>query len=132
MSIEKGKVLLLYAYIVPFFSWMFDVFTTFYAIDCLGIAGEMNPLGWPLGALGALIFYVPAYIFTYMLLFRLQGKWSPRVALLITVLALGLGVMNLLAGLHNLEVIKMRTEGTLDTTRHLIYFFQRASVPIRE
>ena len=124
MNVETGKILLLYAYIVPFFSWMFDVLTTFYAIDCLGIAGEMNPLGWPLGALGALIFYVPAYIFTYMLLFRLQGRCPPRVAVLITMLALGLGVMNLLAGLHNLEVAKIRPEETLDTTRHLTYFFK--------
>ena len=131
MNVETGKILLLYAYIVPFFSWMFDVLTTFYAIDCLGIAGEMNPLGWPLGALGALIFYVPAYIFTYMPLFRLQGRCSPWVAVLITMLALGLGVMNLLAGLHNLEVVKIRPEGTLDTTRHLIYFFAKSFSPYK-
>ena len=108
MNTEKGKVLLLYAYIVPFLFWMFDVFTTFYAIDYLGIAGETNPLGWPLGALGALIFYVPAYIFTYILLFRLQGRCPHGVAALVTMLSLGLGLMNLLAGLHNLEVVQMQ------------------------
>jgi len=102
---KKAKVLLLYAYIVPFSFWMFDVFTTFYAIGW-GIAVETNPLGWPLGALGALIFYIPAYIFTYMLLFRFQSRSSSWVAILITMLALGLGVMNLGAGLHNIEIVK--------------------------
>jgi len=106
---EKAKALLVYAYIVPFFCWMFDVFTTFYAIDCLGIAREMNPLGWPLGALGALIFYIPAYTFTNMLLFKLHSKYSPWTATLITVLALGLGAMNLLAGIHNLQIAKTPT-----------------------
>jgi len=106
---EKAKTLLLYTYIVPFSSWMFDIFTTFYAIDYLGIAGEMNPLGWPLGALGALIFYIPAYTFTNMLLFKLHSKYSPWTAILITILALALGLMNLLAGIHNLQVAKTPT-----------------------
>ena len=109
INAEKGKVLLLYAYIVPFVFWMFDVFTTFYAINYLGIAGEMNPLGWPLGAIGALIFYVPAYIFTYALLFRLQGRYPCAVAVMVTMLSLGLGIMNLMAGVHNLAVVKMGT-----------------------
>jgi len=85
---------------------MFDVFTTFYAIDYLGIAGEMNPLGWPLGALGALIFYIPAYIFSYILLFKLQTRYSPAATILIAILALGLGTMNLLAGIHNIQIAK--------------------------
>jgi len=108
LNTEKTKTLLLYTYIVPFSSWMFDVFTTFYAIDCLGIAGEMNPLGWPLGALGALIFYIPAYTFTNILLFKVHSKYSPWAATLITILALGLGAMNLLAGIHNLQVTEIR------------------------
>ena len=107
MNTQKTKILLLYAYIVPFFCWMFDVFTTFYAIDYLGIAGEMNPLGWPLGALGALLFHIPAYVFTYILLFRLEGRGPHGVAILITTLSLWLGVMNLFAGVHNLAIVKM-------------------------
>ena len=85
---------------------MFDVFTTFYAIDYLGIAGETNPLGWPLGALGALFFYVPAYVFTYTLLFRLEGRGPHGVAILITMLSLWLGIMNLFAAVHNLRVAR--------------------------
>ncbi len=104
MNVETTKPFLLYAYIVPFLFWTFDVITTLYAIDYLGVAGEMNPLGWPLGALGALIFYIPALIFTHLLLFRIQNRYSPWVAVLITVLALGIGYMNLLAGLHNIDV----------------------------
>src|SRR5208283_1989123 len=33
--------------------WMFDIATTFYAINVTGLAVELNPLGWPLGILGA-------------------------------------------------------------------------------
>jgi len=106
---EKTKTLLLYTYIAPFSSWMFDVFTTFYAIRS-GIAVEMNPLGWPLGALGALIFYIPAYTFTNMLLFKIHSKYSPWTAIPITALALALGAMNLLAGIHNLQVAKTPTQ----------------------
>jgi len=112
MIAEKTKTRLLYVYTVPFFSWMFDVSTTFYAINCLGIAAEMNPLGWPLGALGALIFYIPAYIFTYALLFRLHSKYAPWVATLITMLALTLGTLNLLTGIHNLQVIQTASNQT--------------------
>jgi hypothetical protein len=68
---------------------------------------ELNPLGWPLGAWGALFFYIPVLTFTCILLFRIQSKYSIWAAILITLLALGLRVMNLLAGLHNIGVVKL-------------------------
>ncbi len=37
--------------------WMFDIATTFYAINVTGLAIELNPLGWPLGILGAFAYY---------------------------------------------------------------------------
>ena len=105
MNIDKTKRYLLYGYIVSFCFWAFDVITTFFAIDWLGIAGEMNPLGWPWGAWGALAFYVPALIFTHMLLSRTQSKLSVWSAIIITAIALGLGVMNLFAALHNIQLM---------------------------
>jgi len=102
---EKLGRILLYLYVVPFVFWAFDISTTFYAINVLGVAGEENPLGWPFGVLGALIFYVPALAFTYLLLFKVKDRYSPLAAILITALALFSGIMNLYAGLHNLGVI---------------------------
>jgi len=109
MNVEKTKVSLMYVYVVPLSCWMFDVITTYYAIDYLGVAGEMNPLGWPLGALGALVFYIPAILFTYVLLFRIRNSYSSWAALLITILALGAGVLNLLAAMHNINVMEAYT-----------------------
>lgn len=102
---EKLGQILLFLYAVPFVLWAIDVSTTFYAIEILGIAEEQNPLGWPLGVLGALTFYVPALAFTYLLLFKVKDKYSPYAAILITALAWLSGFMNLFAGLHNLGLI---------------------------
>lgn len=104
-SVERLGRILLCLYVVPFVFWTFDVTTTFYAINVSGVAAEENPLGWPLGVLGAPILYVPAFAFTYLLTFRVKNKYSPLAAALITALALFSGIMNLLAGLHNLGII---------------------------
>jgi hypothetical protein len=101
---------LLYLYAIPFSFWAFDVSTTFYAINVLGIAREQNPLGWPFGVLGALSFYIPALAFTYLLLFKVRNKYSLWVATIVTALALLSGILNLLAGLHNLDVISIRIQ----------------------
>jgi hypothetical protein len=102
---EKLGRILLCLYIIIFAFWAFDVGTTFYAINVLGVAGEENPLGWPFGVWGALIFYVPTLVFVYLLLSRAKDKCSPWVAVFITALAMLSGILNLLAGLHNLNVI---------------------------
>lgn len=112
MDAEKLKQILLYSYAVPFFCWGFDVSTTYYALNRLDIGGEANPLGWPFGALGALIFYIPALAFTYLLLFKVRYQYSPSVAFAITASAFWIGIMNLQAGLHNwnniLETLERR------------------------
>jgi len=113
MHIPKAKPFLLYIYVIPFFFWALDVITTLYAIDYLGIAGELNPLGWPLGALGALIFYIPALIFTDLLLSRTKDRFSFWAAILITILAIGLGIMNLSAAIHNISVAEPYTGNSL-------------------
>jgi hypothetical protein len=107
MSVKRMKPILMYLYIFPFSCWAFDVTATFYAINILHVAAEMNPLGWPFGALGALTFYIPALAFTYLLLFRIKNKLSPIIAILETALAVGFGFMNLFAGLHNVGIVHM-------------------------
>jgi hypothetical protein len=84
--------------------WMFDILTTFYAINVTGIAIELNPLGWPWGILGAFAFFGPALVFSYVLLFRMKDKISLYAALPLTVLTLGMGSMNLVAGAQNFQV----------------------------
>jgi hypothetical protein len=84
--------------------WMFDLATTFYAINITGLAVEINPLGWPLGILGALAFYGPALVFSYLLLFRLKEKACLYAALPLTLLTLAMSSMNLIAGAQNFQV----------------------------
>ena len=84
--------------------WMFDIATTFYAINVTGLAIELNPLGWPWGILGALAFFGPALVFSYVLLFRMKEKISLYAAFPLTLITLGMGMMNLVAGAQNFQV----------------------------
>jgi hypothetical protein len=81
--------------------WVYDLATTFYAIDIARVAFEVNPLGWPLGALGAFAYYGPTVTLTYVLLFRIRQKMSLYAAVPITLVALYMAAMNLNAGVGN-------------------------------
>lgn len=85
--------------------WVYDLATTFYAIDIAKVAFELNPLGWPTGALGALAYYAPTVVFTYFLLFRIRERMSIYAAVPMTALALLMGSMNLDAGMSNFQLI---------------------------
>jgi hypothetical protein len=84
--------------------WMFDILTTFYAINVTGLAVELNPLGWPLGILGAAAFYMPTIAFSYFLLFKKAENICLYVAVPLTLITLGMGAMNLIAGTQNFQV----------------------------
>jgi hypothetical protein len=84
--------------------WMFDLATTFYAINITGLAIELNPLGWPLGILGALAFYGPVLVFSYTLLYRLKENYCVYAAVPLTIVTLWMASMNLLAGAQNFQV----------------------------
>jgi hypothetical protein len=84
--------------------WMFDIVTTIYAIDVTGLAIELNPLGWPWGILGVLAYYGPTLIFSYILLFKMKEKISFYAAIPLTLITLGMGVMNLVAGAQSFQV----------------------------
>lgn len=98
---DKLRRILTFLYGFSFACWFFDVVTTYYAVNVLGVAAEQNPLGWPLGIFGPLIFYVPAFAFTYLLMFKVRQGCSLVAGVLITVLASWFGIMNLIAGFQN-------------------------------
>jgi len=83
--------------------WIFDLITTFYAVDITKMAFEINPLGWPLGALGALAYYGPTITLSYILIYRINQKVSLYGAIPITFVALYMGSMNFNAGINNFE-----------------------------
>lgn len=84
--------------------WSFDVATTFYAIDITGLAYELNPLGWPLGILGAAAFYLPTLALSYVLLFKLKGNVPLYAAIPFTIITLYMASMNLQAGAQNFQI----------------------------
>jgi hypothetical protein len=99
--LDRLRQILISMYGVSFACWISDIGSTYYAIDVLGVAAEQNPLGWPFGALGALVFYIPAIVFAYLLLFKVKQKYALLVATIITVLTLYLGFLNFFAGGQN-------------------------------
>jgi hypothetical protein len=101
---EKWRNLLFSFQGVALAFWMFDIATTFYAINVTGLAVELNPLGWPLGILGAFAFYAPTLVFSYVLLFKIKERISLYVAIPLTLVTLGMGAMNLMAGAQNFQV----------------------------
>ncbi|NLE05262.1 MAG: hypothetical protein GX638_10760 [Crenarchaeota archaeon] len=80
--------------------WFFDVSTTYFALKILGCV-ELNPLGWPLGILGAAVYYIPTIIGTFYLLFKINTKVSYLVAMFITVITLFMASLNFNAALSN-------------------------------
>jgi hypothetical protein len=100
-SSEKPSIILFALQGAALACWAYDLGTTFYAINVARFATEINPLGWPLGAVGALSYYAPTVILTYVLLFRLRAKISFYAAIPITAVALLMGSMNLNAGIGN-------------------------------
>jgi hypothetical protein len=103
-SREKWRNLLFSVQGVALAFWAFDIATTFYAINVTGLAVELNPLGWPLGILGAFIYYGPTMVFSYVLLFKIKESISFYAAVPLTLLTLGMSTMNLMAGAQNFQV----------------------------
>ena len=84
--------------------WAFDLMTTHYAVDVTRIAIEINPLGWPLGILGAFAYYGPTVVLSYYLLFRMKESIALYASIPMTAVMLGMGAMNLIAGAQNYKV----------------------------
>ena len=103
-SAERWRTMLFSLQGAALACWIFDLATTYYAIDVTHKAWEINPLGWPLGILGALAYYGPTLILSYVLLFRIRGSVALYAAIPITSVALYMGLMNLHAGTLNLQI----------------------------
>ena len=81
--------------------WAFDISTTYYAINVTRLAAEANPLGWPFGIVGALVFYAPTFVFSYYLIARKSDKLSLYAGFVLSLLVVHMGLMNFAAGAQN-------------------------------
>ncbi|XHH08690.1 MAG: hypothetical protein ACFCUE_14145 [Candidatus Bathyarchaeia archaeon] len=86
-----------------FACWFFDVLSTTLVIDVKHASSELNPLGWPLSALGALAYFVPISFVAYYLLFRLKSKESFYAAVVLTGVSVFMGLRNFGASIYNLS-----------------------------
>jgi hypothetical protein len=82
--------------------WVFDIATTFYAVDISHLALEVNPLGWPFGIVGALMFYGPTLALTYVLISKRRQRFPLFGFAAMTGLMLYMGSMNFGAAAQNL------------------------------
>ena len=102
---EKGKNFLMSLQGVALACWSFDIGTTFFSVNIRGDV-ELNPLGWPLGILGAAVYYISAVIGVYFLLYKTKAKGSFYAAIVLTVLTLFMGYLNLNAGMTNFRNLR--------------------------
>lgn len=70
--------------------------------DKLSHRAKSAGLAW--GILGALAVCGPTLVFSYVLLFKMKEKISFYAALPMTLITLGMGTMNLVAGAQNFQV----------------------------
>lgn len=100
-TVKKAKAVLMALQGLGFACWFYDILSTVYQINILQTAIELNVLGWPFSALGALVFYIPMIFVTYFLLYRVKTKLSFYVAVLISVLVLFMAALNFNAAMYN-------------------------------
>lgn len=100
-TVKKAKAVLMALQGLGFACWFYDILSTVYQINILQTAIELNFLGWPFSALGALAFYIPMIFVTYFLLYRVKTKLSFYVAVLISVLVLFMAALNFNAAMYN-------------------------------
>ena len=100
-TVRKAKAMLMALQGLGFACWFFDVLSTVFQINILQNAFELNFLGWPLSALGALLFYLPMVAVAYYLLYRVKTQFSFYVTVVISVLVLFMGALNFNAAMYN-------------------------------
>lgn len=100
-GVKKAKNLLMAMQGFGFACWFFDVLSTVFVINILRSGQELNILGWPYSALGALAFYIPITFVAYFLLFRVKSKESFYATVAITALTVFMGLRNLWGSLYN-------------------------------
>jgi uncharacterized membrane protein YidH (DUF202 family) len=100
-GVKKAKNLLMAMQGFGFACWFFDVLSTIFVINILRSGQELNILGWPYSALGALAFYIPITFVAYFLLFKVKSKESFYATVAITALTVFMGLRNLWGSLYN-------------------------------
>jgi hypothetical protein len=103
--VKQAKNALLSMQGVGFACWFFDVLSTIFVVNIKQSSEEVNILGWPYGALGALAYYVPITFVAYYLLFKVKSKESFYATAVITAVSLFMGLMNLNASFYNLAKV---------------------------
>lgn len=86
---------------VGFACWFLDVISTIFTININQTGSELNPLGWPFSAAGALAYYIPITFVVYCLLYKIKSKETFYGAVALTAVTLFMSARNLNAGLHN-------------------------------
>ncbi len=97
-----------------FACWFFDVLSTAFVISIKHASYELNPLGWPLSAVGALAYFVPITFAAYYLLFKAKSKESFYATIVLTGVSVFMGLRNLCASLYNLPKINPFASQTED------------------
>ncbi len=108
-AVKKAKTVLMALQGFGFACWFLDVTSTIFAININQTSSELNILGWPFGALGALTYYIPTTFLTYFLLYKVKSKESFYVAVIITAVTVFMGLRNLNAGLYNLSGMQINS-----------------------
>jgi hypothetical protein len=102
-KVRQTKNLLMALQGFGFACWFFDVLSTTLVIDVEHASSELNPLGWPLSALGALAYFIPITFIAYYLLFGLKSKESFYAAVVLTGVSVFMGLRNFGASFYNLS-----------------------------
>jgi len=103
MGLGKSKAILICSIIFYILCYTLDIVSTVWSLN-LG-AREVNPLGWPLGAIVGSIVLCVFVSFTLYILFY---NWKVKLAIAILVASMCfVGFLHLLAALHNLIAPKI-------------------------
>lgn len=113
-KVKQAKNILMALQGFGFACWLFDVLSTIFVISIKHASYELNPLGWPLSAAGALAYFVPITFAVYYLLFKLKSKESFYAAVMLTGVSVFMGLRNLYASLYNLPKIYPFASQTAD------------------
>jgi hypothetical protein len=105
IRVKQAKEVLMSLQGVGFACWFLDVLSTIFVVNIKQSGDELNMLGWPYGALGALTYYIPITLVAYYLLFKVKSKESFYATVVITAVSLFMGLMNLNAGFYNFAKI---------------------------
>ena len=113
-GVKQAKNVLMSLQGVGFACWFFDVISTIFVVNIKLSGSELNPLGWPFGAVGALVYYIPITFVVYYLLYKAKSKESFYVTVVISAVSLFMGIRNLNAGSYNFAKIGSFASSTED------------------